>query len=128
VTDAPALGALHVRAWQQAYRGGLMPQSFLDRLSIDDREAMWRTSLSSTTGDRVARLVAVSSPATEPVGFVVVGPAGSTNAPAGASTARNVATKSWAPRFRGSGTAWRCSRSSRTAGGRAGGATGAIRR
>ena len=74
VTDAPALGSLHVRAWQQAYRGGLMPPAFLDRLSTDDREAMWRASLSSTTVDRVVRLVAVSSTATEPIGFVVVGP------------------------------------------------------
>jgi len=74
VTDAPALGSLHVRAWRQAYRGGLMPQAFLDRLSIDDREAMWRAALSETTGDRVARLVAVSPTVTEPIGFVVAGP------------------------------------------------------
>ncbi|QMU96345.1 GNAT family N-acetyltransferase [Microbacterium esteraromaticum] len=38
--DAGAIAVVHVRAWQQAYRG-LMPQAVLDDLSIDDREAGW---------------------------------------------------------------------------------------
>jgi hypothetical protein len=32
VDDADALGRTHVRAWQAAYRGGLMPDEYLDSL------------------------------------------------------------------------------------------------
>lgn len=41
--DAAAIGALHVRAWQWAFRG-LMADAYLDGLSnqVDHRTAMWR--------------------------------------------------------------------------------------
>ena len=44
--DASAIGVVHVRAWQAAYRG-VMPDEYLDSLSADDRAAMWH--------DRIAR-------------------------------------------------------------------------
>lgn len=44
--DATAIGVVHVRAWQAAYRG-VMPDEYLDSLSTDQRAAMWR--------DRIAR-------------------------------------------------------------------------
>jgi L-amino acid N-acyltransferase YncA len=44
--DATAIGAVHVRAWQAAYRG-VMPDEYLDSLSADERAEMWR--------DRIAR-------------------------------------------------------------------------
>ena len=44
--DATAIGVVHVRAWQAAYRG-VMPDEYLDSLSADERAAMWR--------DRIAR-------------------------------------------------------------------------
>ncbi len=43
--DAPAIAAVHVSAWQQAYRG-LLPQEGLDQLSVDKRTALWQKNLS----------------------------------------------------------------------------------
>ncbi|UNK71377.1 GNAT family N-acetyltransferase [Microbacterium sp. H1-D42] len=40
VADAHDLAVVHVRGWQEAYRG-LMPQDVLDGLSIPEREANW---------------------------------------------------------------------------------------
>ena len=37
--DAAALGAVHVLAWQAAYRGGLVPDEHLDALSSEARAA-----------------------------------------------------------------------------------------
>jgi ribosomal protein S18 acetylase RimI-like enzyme len=42
--DAAAIAAVHVRAWQIAYRG-LMPAALLDGLSIEQREQGWRETL-----------------------------------------------------------------------------------
>lgn len=39
--DDVAIGEVHVRAWQAAYRG-VMPDAYLDSLSADERAAMWR--------------------------------------------------------------------------------------
>ncbi|WP_309065587.1 GNAT family N-acetyltransferase [Microbacterium sp.] len=39
--DADGIAAVHVRAWQEAYRG-LMPQEVLDGLSIEQRAEGWR--------------------------------------------------------------------------------------
>ena len=38
--DAAAIAAIHVRAWQVAYRG-LVPDAFLDAMSVPAREARW---------------------------------------------------------------------------------------
>ncbi|HET9289988.1 MAG TPA: hypothetical protein VFQ49_02825 [Actinomycetes bacterium] len=38
VADAPAMGRLHVRAWQAAYRGH-MPGDYLDGLRASERAA-----------------------------------------------------------------------------------------
>lgn len=73
--DASTLGAIHVRAWQAAYRGGLMPDDYLDNLSVDDRTRMWAEALQREPRPRSARLVAVDE-ADVVVGFIVVGPAG----------------------------------------------------
>ncbi|HUF94538.1 MAG TPA: hypothetical protein VMO52_00495 [Acidimicrobiia bacterium] len=45
VRDAADLGSVHVRAWQAAYRGGLMPDEYLESLSAEQRAEMWRTAL-----------------------------------------------------------------------------------
>lgn len=39
--DADALGVLHVRAWQAAYRGA-MPDDYLDGLNAADRAELWQ--------------------------------------------------------------------------------------
>jgi GNAT superfamily N-acetyltransferase len=38
--DARAVAEVHVASWRHAYRG-LLPDDYLERLSVDDREAMW---------------------------------------------------------------------------------------
>ena len=44
VADAPAMGRLHVRAWQAAYRGH-MPDDYLDGLRAEERAAGWERAL-----------------------------------------------------------------------------------
>ena len=38
--DARPVAEVHVGSWRHAYRG-LLPEESLERLSVDDREAMW---------------------------------------------------------------------------------------
>ncbi|HTN56363.1 MAG TPA: GNAT family N-acetyltransferase [Microbacterium sp.] len=47
VADAHGLAVVHVRSWQEAYRG-LMPQRVLDGLSIAEREANWARIMAET--------------------------------------------------------------------------------
>jgi ribosomal protein S18 acetylase RimI-like enzyme len=69
--DAPAMGRLHVRAWQAAYRGH-MPDAYLDGLRAEDRAAGWEQALGRRR-DRGAILVA--DQAGQVTGFANVGPA-----------------------------------------------------
>ncbi len=72
--DAPALGAVHVRAWQRAYRGGLMPDDYLDGLSEDERAELWAEPLKRPPRPGFARFAAEDEMGTL-VGFITVGPA-----------------------------------------------------
>jgi ribosomal protein S18 acetylase RimI-like enzyme len=71
VADAAAMGRLHVRAWQAAYRGE-MPDDYLDGLRAEDRAAGWERALGV---ERVRAAVLVAEQASEVVGFANVGPA-----------------------------------------------------
>jgi ribosomal protein S18 acetylase RimI-like enzyme len=73
-SDAEALGAVHVRAWQQGYRGGLMPDEFLEALSAEERAGLWRRALESGLRPRHRRFVAAEASGSA-IGFIVVGPA-----------------------------------------------------
>ena len=42
--DARAIAEIHVAAWRAAYRD-LMPQSYLDSLSIEERARMWEKTI-----------------------------------------------------------------------------------
>jgi ribosomal protein S18 acetylase RimI-like enzyme len=42
--DARGIAEVHVRTWQAAYRG-VVPQAFLDEMSVERREALWRESI-----------------------------------------------------------------------------------
>jgi hypothetical protein len=42
--DARAIATIHVEAWRAAYRG-IVPDEYLDSLSIDGRESTWRQNL-----------------------------------------------------------------------------------
>jgi GNAT superfamily N-acetyltransferase len=44
IEDAATVARIHVRGWQWAYRG-LIPDAFLDALSIEQREPVWRQQL-----------------------------------------------------------------------------------
>lgn len=66
LSDAPAVASVHVRTWQSAYRG-LVPDSELDALSLEQRTAMWQRAI-----PRGGVWVAVVDDAV--VGFVAVGP------------------------------------------------------
>ncbi|MEJ2655397.1 MAG: hypothetical protein P8Z69_08905, partial [Acidihalobacter sp.] len=52
--DARGIAQVHVKSWQAAYRG-LLPQSYLDALSVEQREAFW---VQVIPGDAVEVLLA----------------------------------------------------------------------
>jgi RimJ/RimL family protein N-acetyltransferase len=73
IDDAAAMGRLHVRAWQHAYRG-MMPDASLDELSADDRTAMWTEIVAEPVDERAPIIVAAIGD--DVVGFAVAGAAG----------------------------------------------------
>lgn len=69
VADAAAVGEVHVRAWQAAYRGA-MPDSYLDGLRAEDRADMWKRLIEERSpGQRV-----VVDCGARIVGFAAYGP------------------------------------------------------
>lgn len=68
VDDATALAELHVAAWRVAYQG-LLPDEFLDGLSVVDREQVWRGLL----GQGVRVVVAEQSSGDRLLGFASFG-------------------------------------------------------
>jgi ribosomal protein S18 acetylase RimI-like enzyme len=68
--DAPAVGLVHVRAWQAAYRGH-MPDEYLDGLRAEDRAAYWEGVLGR---DDLQGTILVVERQGEVVGFAAVGP------------------------------------------------------
>jgi ribosomal protein S18 acetylase RimI-like enzyme len=76
--DARGITVIHVEAWQAAYRG-IVPDDYLDSLSIDARETVWRQIL--LTGDS-STWVAMESETI--VGWISA--AGSRDSDAGTST------------------------------------------
>jgi ribosomal protein S18 acetylase RimI-like enzyme len=49
--DADAMGRLHVRAWQAAYRDA-MPDAYLDGLNPADRAQLWRNGMTQRAENR----------------------------------------------------------------------------
>jgi GNAT superfamily N-acetyltransferase len=70
--DAPAMAALHVRAWRAAY-AGVMPDEFLAGLAIEEREAMWRRSLTTADLAPAERVILVAEVAGAVLGFTAAG-------------------------------------------------------
>jgi GNAT superfamily N-acetyltransferase len=68
--DAPAIGALQVRAWQTAYAGLLPAEAFPDETIATEA---WRSSMTRPADARNRVLVALER--NRVVGFAVVGPA-----------------------------------------------------
>ena len=95
VADADALGRTHVRAWREAYRGGLMPDEYLDGLDAVERSQVWREALTRAPRRRSARFV-VEADDRDVVGFVLVGPAdGDPEATLGELYAINIDPDHW---------------------------------
>ena len=70
LSDADEIGEIHILAWQHAYRG-LMPDEYLDGLSIGDRRQMWRRTLGPDQEATTRVLVATLTG--EVRGFTIVG-------------------------------------------------------
>jgi ribosomal protein S18 acetylase RimI-like enzyme len=75
--DAPGIARVHVDSWRAAY-AGIVPRSVLDGLSVERREAFWRSDLSQPDH----RLWVATSHTI--VGFAATGPARDDDLPAGA--------------------------------------------
>ncbi len=79
VADADRLGAVHVAAWQWAYRG-LMPDDLLDSLRPEARARLWTTLLEDPSPSFSAWVVEVDG---EIVGFASSDRAGEDDLPPG---------------------------------------------
>ena len=89
--DARGIATIHVEAWRAAYRG-IVPDEYLDSLSIDGRESAWRQNLlAAETSTWVAQ------EADAIVGWISAGPSRDTDAEtsAGEIWAVYVAPASW---------------------------------
>ena len=69
--DARAIAEVTVRGWQAAYRG-LMPDEFLDGLSVPGREVAWREMLDRDAGGGVPAWLAERNG--RAIGFLSSGP------------------------------------------------------
>jgi ribosomal protein S18 acetylase RimI-like enzyme len=93
--DASDLGRVHVEAWREGYKDGLMPEEYLASLSVEERAGLWAEALERPPRDRSARLVSVDD-SDRVVGFILVGPAdGDADAQEGEVYALNVSPSVW---------------------------------
>lgn len=72
-SDASAISAVHVRSWKAAYPG-LVPQSYLDSLTPEQRQGPWEQILAGAESPAQATLVLVDGPGDDVVGFVSFAP------------------------------------------------------
>jgi ribosomal protein S18 acetylase RimI-like enzyme len=68
--DAPAIAAVHVATWRDAY-AGLLPDDFLDGLDVDQRAERWRGRLAALPAGLFVLVVELDA---EVRGFVSGGP------------------------------------------------------
>lgn len=77
--DAHGVARVHVDTWRAAY-AGLLPEAVLDGLSVERREAFWRSTLEQPGDHRLW----VAESAGQVVGFASTGPCRDDDLPAGA--------------------------------------------
>jgi ribosomal protein S18 acetylase RimI-like enzyme len=75
-SDARAIAEVHVASWRWAYRGQL-PDEYLDRLSVEEREAQWTSAIADLPHGAG---VLVAEESGRIVGFVEHGPTGDDDA------------------------------------------------
>jgi len=68
--DARPVAHVHVASWRHAYRG-LLPDDHLDKLSVEDREAMWLGAFADTDPKSGAFVAELDG---RVVGFAAFGP------------------------------------------------------
>lgn len=71
VEDAARIAVVHVRSWQEAYRG-LLPQEYLDRLDPAQRVSAWKRAIERPDSSRSGTMVIDRGDAL--LGFVTFGP------------------------------------------------------
>ena len=69
--DAPFVARVHTASWQHAYRG-LLPQEYLDGLSVEARTKTWAKAFSQLPSQTPTNLVAELD--AQIIGFACVGP------------------------------------------------------
>jgi GNAT superfamily N-acetyltransferase len=69
VDDAEAIAAVHVWSWQSAYRD-LLPDAYLDALSVEGRRNTWRRILAETDLPRTGTFVLLDG--LDVIGFIHV--------------------------------------------------------
>jgi ribosomal protein S18 acetylase RimI-like enzyme len=70
--DPVAMAALHVRAWRATYKG-LLPDSFLAGLKVEDREAMWQRTVTQPHLAPAERVILVAELDGTLAGFAAAG-------------------------------------------------------
>jgi GNAT superfamily N-acetyltransferase len=70
VTDAGGMAFVHVRSWQETYRG-LIPDEFLDNLPVERRAQKWMTTLANP--DETYHLTFVAETKGKVMGFANYG-------------------------------------------------------
>jgi GNAT superfamily N-acetyltransferase len=71
--DAAELSIIHVRAWQEGYRG-IMPAAYLDALAPDVRRRMWDERLATAAPDEESLVAGIDGSKTL-TGFTALGSA-----------------------------------------------------
>jgi len=71
VEDAAAIAKVHVDSWRTSYRG-IVADEFLEKLSYERRETMWKNELSNP--DQPSVIIVTERPADGVVGFSSAGP------------------------------------------------------
>jgi GNAT superfamily N-acetyltransferase len=94
VDDAEAVAAVHVRSWQGAYRG-LIPDAYLDALSVPRRREVWSRILAEADLPRTGAFVLQEGLVV--IGFIHIAPTRDDDLPAstGEVTALYVEPSSW---------------------------------
>ena len=76
VSDSPAVARVHVQSWRESFTG-IVPQSFLEKMSFEDRAQAFRTRFAVDS----YRMFMAETPADGVIGFADFGKARETDRP-----------------------------------------------